>query len=179
MMIPLRIICVCLVVGIMIAVPFPSSASELQTRYAVITYGSIDTLKRFNDELYLGRLGSQMRRSQGESIEDEVISKIDFIIEKVMIALDMYLPKLKFNIVIHTDEKSVKMDFYEIYKVDVEYIAFFSPSKKTVFYSANNASLRVIAHEIGHVVAESYFPVSPPQRIHEVLAQYAEQHVTD
>ena len=35
------------------------------------------------------------------------------------------------------------------------------------------------AHEIGHVVAENYFEVSPPQNIHEVIAQYAEQHITD
>jgi len=37
----------------------------------------------------------------------------------------------------------------------------------------------VLAHEIGHVVVENYFTISPPQRIHEVLAQFAERHVTD
>ncbi|MCK5098348.1 MAG: hypothetical protein KAR45_09605, partial [Desulfobacteraceae bacterium] len=66
-----------------------------------------------------------------------------------------------------------------IYNIDVKYIAFYSPSKNRVFYSADNAYLRVVAHEIGHVVAENYFTISPPQRIHEVMAQFAEKHVTD
>ncbi len=174
-----RTIYVIIFIVVLVYLPFPSGAVDLESRYAVITFYDHDALRRFNDELYMGRLGSQMRRNTGETIEDEVISKIDFIVEKVMTALDMFLPDLKFSIVIHPDEKSVHKDFYEIYKVDVDYIAFFSPSKKTVFYSADNASLRVVAHEIGHVVAENYFPISPPQRIHEVMAQYAEQHVTD
>lgn len=174
-----RTISVIIAMGILICSPFPSGAGELQSRYAVITYYDHDVLRRFNNELYMGPLSSQMRRNSGETIEEEVISKIDFVVEKVMITLDMFLPQLKFSIVIHPDEESVQKDFREIYNVDVDYIAFFSPSRKTVFYSADNSSLRVVAHEIGHVVAENYFPISPPQRIHEVMAQFAEQHVTD
>ena len=30
-----------------------------------------------------------------------------------------------------------------------------------------------------YAVAENYFIVSPPRQIHEVMAQLAEQHVTD
>lgn len=168
-----------LFMGMLICFPCKSDAIDLESRYAVITFDDHDALRRFNNELYMGRIGSQMRRNSGDTIEDEVISKIDFTVEKVMTALDMFLPQLKFFIVIHRDEKMVQKDFREIYRVDVDYIAFFSPSRKTVFYSANNASLRVVAHEIGHVVAENYFPISPPRRIHEVMAQFAEQHVTD
>jgi len=174
-----RTLYIILFIGALICLPCESEAADLESRYAVITFDDHDTLRRFNDELYMGRLGSQMGRNAGETVEDEVISKIDFIVEKVMITLDMFLPHLKFFIVIHADEKSVQKEFKEIYNVDVDYIAFFSPSRKTVFYSANNALLRVVAHEIGHVVAENYFPISPPQRIHEVMAQYAEQHITD
>lgn len=174
-----RTIYVIIFMGMLIWFPCKSEAVDLESRYAIITFYDHDALKRFNSELYMGRIGSQMRRNSGDTLEDEVISKIDFIVEKVMAALDMFLPRLKFSIVIHPDEKSVQKDFLEIYKVDVDYIAFFSPSRNKVFYSADNSSLRVVAHEIGHVVAENYFPVSPPQRIHEVMAQYAEQHVTD
>ena len=62
---------------------------------------------------------------------------------------------------------------------DVDYIAFYSPKKNTVFYAAAKTKLRVVAHEIGHVVAEHYFAISPPPKIHEVLAQYAESHIMD
>ena len=174
-----RTLYIILFIGALVCLPYKSEALDLESRYAVITFDDHDALKRFNNELYMGRLGSQMRRNSGETIEDEVISKIDFIVEKVMMTLDMFLPQLKFSIVIHADEKTVQKEFKEIYNVDVDYIAFFSPSRKTVFYSADNAFLRVVAHEIGHVVAENYFPISPPQRIHEVMAQYAEQHIKD
>ncbi|MCM2285302.1 MAG: hypothetical protein NDI81_11000 [Desulfobacula sp.] len=174
-----RTLYIILFIGALACLPCESEAVDLESRYAVISFEDQDALRRFNNELYMGRLGSQMRRNSGETIEDEVISKIDFIVEKVMMTLDMFLPQLKFFIVIHPDEKTVQRDFNEIYKVEVDYIAFYSPSRNTVFYSADNSSLRVVAHEIGHVVAENYFPISPPQRIHEVMAQYAEQHITD
>lgn len=175
----LRTIYAIICAAVMICLPCRSEAIDLQSRYAVITFYDHDALIRFNDELYMGRIGSQMRRNSGDTIEAEVISKIDFIVEKVMSTLDMLLPQLKFFIVIHPDEKSVQRDFREIYNIDVDYIAFFSPSRNTVFYSADNSALRVVAHEIGHVVAENYFPISPPQRIHELMAQFAEQHITD
>lgn len=127
----------------------------------------------------MGPLKSRIKRSSGDTIEDEVISKINFIVEKVMSTLDMFPPGLKFSIVIHPNVKEVQRSFREIYHVDVDYIAFYSPSKDRVFYSAKDATLRVVAHEIGHVVAENYFTISPPQKIHEVMAQYAEMHVTD
>ncbi len=174
-----KIIYVIIFIGLLAGSPLPSEAVDLESRYAVITFYDHDALKRFNTELYMGRIGSQMRRNSGDTIEDEVISKIDFIVEKVMTTLDMFLPNLKFFIVIHPDEKTVQKDFKDLYKIDVDYIAFYSPSRNKVFYSADNSSLRVVAHEIGHVVAENYFPISPPQRIHEVMAQFAEQHVTD
>ena len=159
---------------------FPDSAAAggtLETRYAVITYYRAEDLREFNDELYMGRLKSRIRKT--ETLEEEVSAKIDFITEKVMVVLDMFPPKLKFNIVIHEDVKGVRADFRRLYNIDVKYIAFYSPSRDTVFLSADDAGLRVVAHEIGHVVAENYFTISPPQRIHEVMAQYAEQHITD
>lgn len=170
-----------IVVLILACVLFPAScalASDLQARYATITYSNKDDLREFNNELYMGRLKSQVQGSS-DTMEQEVISKIDFIVEKVMIVLDMFQPQIKFSIVIHPDEEQVQKDFKRIYNIKVDYIAFYSPSKNTVFYSADNATLRVVAHEIGHVVAENYFTISPPQKIHEVMAQYAEQHITD
>ena len=154
-------------------------AGELESRYAVITYFDHDDLRKFNNELYMGRLKHQIKKSRSDTIEDEVIAKIDFIVEKVMVVLDMFPQQLKFSIAIHPGEREVQKDFRKIYNVDVNYIAFYSPSVNRVFYSANNAHLRVVTHEIGHVVAENYFKISPPQRIHEVIAQFAEQHITD
>ncbi len=153
-------------------------AMEIQTRYAVVAYTDIDDLRDFNDELYMGRLGSNVRKT-GDTLEEEVAAKIDYIVEKVMTVLDMYPNPLKFSIQIYPSENAVQQEFLRLYHVRTDYIAFYSPSKDKVHYSANNGRLRVVTHEIGHVVAEHYFTVSPPQRIHEVMAQFAEKHITD
>ncbi len=154
-------------------------AFEIVTEYATIEYSDKKVLKTFNRELYMGRFKYNIRSKNNDTIEDEVKNKIDFIVEKVMKVLNMYLPELKFKITIHKSKKGVREDFRRIYNAKANYIAFYSPSENQIFYSAKNSELRVVAHEIGHVVAENYFEVSPPQNIHEVIAQYAEKHITD
>jgi hypothetical protein len=154
-------------------------AFELDSRYATITYQDPGALKKFNKKLYMGTLRSRVKRQGPDTIEQEVVAKINVIIEKAMGVLDMYPPLLKFSIVIEPDEEAVQRHFQRLYKIDVNYIAFYSPGKNRVFYSADNGRLRVVTHEIGHVIVENYFKVSPPQRIHEVLAQYAEKHINE
>ncbi len=162
-----------------ISLPHYCHALEINSEYAVIEYPSAKVLKKFNQKLYMGRFKYNIRKKNSDTIEDEVKNKIDFVVEKVMKVLNMYLPELRFKIRIHASKSGVDDDFRRIYNINVNYIAFYSPSENRVFYSARNAALRVITHEIGHVVAENYFAVSPPQNIHEVIAQYAEQHITD
>ncbi len=150
------------------------------SRYAKITYLNRAVLKRFNKELYVsGRLLSMVKRTPVKNIEEEVAAKIDAIVERAMAALDMYPNDLQFSITILPEPSHVKDVFRKIYNVDVDYIAFYSPHLNHAFYSANNARLRVVCHEIGHVVVENYFKVSPPQKIHEVMAQYVEKHIND
>jgi hypothetical protein len=157
----------------------PIYGDEIKSRYATIIYDNMDVLRKFNRELYMGRLKYQLRSGESETIEEEVKDKIDLIIEKVETVLDMFPNTIHFSIVIHLSTAGVQKDFQRIYNKEVDYIAFFSPGENTVFYSADNATLRVVSHEIGHVVAEHYFTISPPPKIHEVLAQYAETHITD
>jgi hypothetical protein len=155
-----------------------ANAGEFETKYAVVTYKDMADVREFNDELYMGRLNARVRY-HGDTVIDEVIAKIDFIVEKTMSVLQMYPKPLKFSIEILPSERAVKEAFKQLYRIDVNYIAFYSPRLDRVFYSANNGRLRVVAHEIGHVVVENYFTISPPQRIHEVMAQFAEKHITD
>ena len=174
-----RFICLSFFTGLLFLFCTDCFAYDLESRYATITYSDKRDLREFNNELYMGRLKAKLQLNSGDSLEDDVIAKINFIVEKVMFSLEMFPKKLGFSIVIQPDAREVQKDFRRLYGVDVNYIAFYSPSKNRVFYSADNGSLRVVAHEIGHVVVENYFTISPPQRIHEVLAQFAERHVTD
>lgn len=171
-------------VAISISIIFfsPSWAANpivLESKYAKIIYFDNDDLREFNDELYMGRLRRKMPQDGIDTMEDEVKAKIDIIVEKVMKVLDMYPEPLIFSMEIHPTEEEVHKVFRRLYRISVDYIAFYSPGQNRIFYSAENANLRVVAHEIGHVVVEHYFQVSPPQRVHEVLAQFAEKHITD
>lgn len=152
---------------------------EIQTRYATIEYDSAGALRKFNKKLKMGSLGYLLSGRKSETVEDEVRNKIDVIVEKVETVLDMYPDDMKFKIVIRESTRGVQKEFERIYHIKVDYLAFYSPVEDTAFYSAKNITLRVVSHEIGHVVAEKYFVVSPPVKIHEVLAQYAEMHITD
>lgn len=152
---------------------------EIQTRYATIEYENAKDLQRFNRKLRMGSLGFRLSGKKNETVEDEVRNKIDVIVEKVEVVLEMFPDDMKFKIVICDSMKGVREEYKRIYGVERDYIAFYSPGRDTVFYSAKNINLRIASHEIGHVVAEKYFDVSPPVKIHEVLAQYAERHITD
>ncbi len=154
-------------------------AYELKTRYATITYDNTKALRKFNKKLYMGKLKYQLKKNRSGTVEEDVKNKINLIVEKVESVLAMFPANLKFKIVIHPSIRGVDDDLERIYRVRRKFLAFYAPKENTVFFSANNAKLRVVAHEIGHVVAENYFAISPPQKIHEVLAQYAESHITD
>ena len=69
--------------------------------------------------------------------------------------------------------------FRKKYGRDVDYIAFYSPRDKTVYVSVSDVELTVLAHEIGHVIIDFYYGMATPQKIHEVLAQYVEEHLKD
>jgi hypothetical protein len=127
----------------------------------------------------MGSLNYLLYGKENETTEDEVRSKIDVIVEKVKTVLDMYPKDMKFKIVIYNSAKEVQAAYKRIYGMDVDYIAFYSRSEDTVFLSAKKTTLRRVTHEIAHVVVEKYHVVSPPNKIHEVLAQYAERHITD
>lgn len=191
---PIKIKCFITVLVLLVVVLMPSGylhaaqeisqntrqgTKQINSRYVTITYTDVKSLRTFNDKLYMGNLRYLLKGKKSETIEDEVKNKIDLIIEKVETVLDMYPAKLKFNIVIHSSTTGIQMEYQRLYKRIVNYIAFYSPGENTVFYSANNAKLRVVTHEIGHVIAENYFAISPPPKIHEVLAQYAEMHISD
>ena len=155
------------------------SALELRTRYATVVYPDERLLRKFNKKLYMGKLRYHLADRKPQTVADEVAAKLDLIVEKVETALSMFPAKVAFTIELHPGRKGVAEAYRRIYKRDVNFIAFYSPSRNTVFFAVDKAKLRVAAHEIAHVVIEHYFAVSPPQKIHEVLAQFAEKHVAE
>jgi predicted metal-dependent peptidase len=91
----------------------------------------------------------------------------------------MYPRTLNFRIMLLSTDTEVQQAYRSRYGKSVDYIAFYAPKDKTVYISVDDIRLGVLAHELAHVVIEHYFLNSPPNKIHEVLAQFVETHLQD
>ncbi len=157
-----------------------AKAGEEQSRYATLLYADDKVIREFNDNLRINRkLRYSMRKKDVVTSADEVLAKVDIIIEKVQVVLDMFPGQYHVNIVVVEDSDDVVRMYKMKYGKKVKYIAYYVMSEKTIYVSADDVSLRVLAHEVGHSVVSHYFKVRPPYHIHEMLAQFAEKHVTD
>ncbi|MEN8140634.1 MAG: hypothetical protein ABFR97_05350 [Thermodesulfobacteriota bacterium] len=155
-------------------------AQEIKTRYATVHFADEKLLDRFANELYLGRsLSLILRKMKTLNRVDEVANKVDLVVEKVETVLDMYPPIIQFSLVLLPSKKEVQQLYQQKYGKQASHIAYYSLKEKTIYVSVNDANLRVMAHEMGHMIVDHYFKVRPPYHIHEVMAQYAEEHVTD
>ncbi len=157
-----------------------AQAREQKSRYVTLAYSDRNVLREFNDNLRLNRsLSYSMRKKNVVTSADEVLAKADIIIEKVQVVLDMFPNKYHIRLVIVPDSSDVARIYKRKYGKRVNHIAYYSLSEKTIYVSADDVSLRVLAHEVGHSVVDFYFKVRPPYNIHELMAQFAEKHVTD
>lgn len=156
-----------------------SQAQEQKSRYATLSYPNREVLQEFNDNLRLNRKLNSAMRKNVVTVADEALAKIDIIIEKVQIVLDMFPDFYHVNLVLLADDDDVARMYKRKYGKRVDHIAYYSLSEKTIYISADDTRLRVLAHEIGHSVVAHYFKVRPPYTIHELMAQFAEKHVSD
>ena len=160
--------------------PLTAVAEQLKTRYATVHYAETELLYEFDDELYIGRqLGRMLKGMRSVSRQDDIKNKIDLVVEKVELVLDMFPATIHFTLVLLPSRKDVQKIYRDKYGKEVDHIAYYSLTEKTIYIAVDDASLRVFSHEVAHMIVDHYFEVRPPYRIHEVLAQYAEEHVTD
>lgn len=151
-----------------------------ESRYVTISCANSQLLKEFNDNLSLNRKLSHLIKRKGVvTIEDEVYAKIDIIVEKVEVVLDMFPDNLHFNLVLLPTAQAVSDVYKKNYGKSVNNIAYYSLSQKTIYLSVEDTRLKVLSHEIGHMIVDHFFEVRPPYNIHELMAQFAEKHVTD
>lgn len=158
---------------------FPAWAFEIHGDYASISYEQDSTLESFNNRIFLGQLRYLMRGRRILTVEDEVAGKIDVISERVQEVLDMYPSRLHYEMSLYDTREQMDNRSLSLYGRTLKLPAFYAPASDTIFLYANTSNLKILAHEIGHVVVEKYFKVKPPVKIHELLAQFAEKHIGD
>jgi len=159
--------------------PGLSSGIELKTRFTTIIYEDEALLRKFNNEIHLGSLSYLLKNKHSITVSDEVANKVDVLIEKVVTILEMFPRDVRFSIVLLASDNEVQSIYRTKYRRNVDYIAFYYPRDKTIFISVSDVRLGVLAHEIAHVIIDSYYGVRTPTKIHEVLAQYVEEHLRD
>ena len=162
--------------AILFASPAVSKALELETRYATIVYEKKSQLQEFNSRLFF----RSTSRSTGQTrftVADDVRDKTDTITEKIETILEMFPDRVSFKMVLLPSRLDVQIAYNRLYHKHTDYLAFYSPKERTIFISVDSANIRVLAHEIAHVIMHLYFAVPPPAKIQEVLSQYAETHI--
>jgi hypothetical protein len=152
---------------------------EIKSRYTTISYDNQKHLQTFNNRLNMGRLRYLLRGKNSLTVEDEVKHKIDVITQSVCDILEMHPPGLQYGITLVLDKNGVKKIFIKLHGKIWENTGFYHAPNNTVYLSIEDTKLSLLAHEVGHVVVNNYFEVSPPVKIHELLAQFAEKHITD
>lgn len=173
-----------LVIGLLFPLMGPAraeaSGGAAKSRYVTLHYSSKQILRDFNDNLNLGRkLSYHLRNKNIVTVEDEVLAKLDVLIEKAEVVLDMFPNKMHITFVLLPTRKDVAAVYQKKYGKRVNHIAYYSLSEDTIYISVDDTKLQVIAHEIGHAVVDHYFQVRPPYNIHELMAQFTEKHITD
>jgi hypothetical protein len=175
-------LCLLLLAGLLCLLPIADDAqAAYRSRYVNrLIYNSVEDLREFNDNLSLTRqLSAMVHQKNPATIEEEVLAKLDIVIEKVEVVLDMFPNNLAITIRILKDRSTVSGVYLQKYNKRVDYVAYYSLSEDTIYFSARDASIRVVAHEIAHAVIDHFFEVRPPYTMHELMAQFAEKHVTD
>lgn len=170
---------VIIILTLFMTIPERVFGLELDTRYAIVTYDTDEQLRKFNKKIRLGSLSYMLRGREAVTVEDDVINKVDVIIERVKAILEMNPRPFDITFVLLDTDYEVRIRLKTNPQNASDYIAFYSTASKTVFLSVKDTRLAVIAHECAHAVIDQYLKVSPAAKIHEVLAQYVEQHLND
>ncbi|MEE4242993.1 MAG: hypothetical protein V2I36_16140 [Desulfopila sp.] len=155
-------------------------AFEQKSRHATLRYSDPKLVREFNDRVYFGRsLLRILRKRNVVTSEEEGMAKIDIIIEKAMVVLDMFPDNMHITVVLLPRASDVARVYKERYGRSANHIAYYSLSEKTIYLSVSNVNLEVISHEVGHAVVDHFFKVRPPYNIHELMAQFTAKHIQD
>lgn len=169
----LKLLVISIFIGFML--PMPGSAAELKTRLTRLEFQDSELLQQFNRRVRLGVSNSLGRLRKQLSLEDEVSNKVDLVYGRVQEILDMQIPRNDLAIVLLPSEAEVQEFYQAEYARQVSYIAYYSPEKNCIYIAVEKADVRVLAHELAHVVIHHFFHKRPPERVHELLAQHVER----
>ena len=133
-------------------------AIEFSTKYSIIHYSEYSEMDDF-----LWRLSGQ--RVDFLNNANLASSRIDRIVDRVQSILGIIPRDLRFRI------------YLERGRLEGDKEAYYDRKTKSIYVSVDYASQGVLAHEIVHAIIDTYFPVSPPSKIQEIISQYIDRYL--
>ena len=166
-----------------------------QTKLATIYYNKEEQLEEFAKKIRPGSLTRVLNKiflgKNAKCSDGELGESVDTLFRRVQLALDMRQPKLRVNIRLHANQKSLHRAYVDIIggssaeavgqtgrKNSTGPIAFYRKETNTIHLQPEKLTIGVLAHEMGHATIDHYFVIRPPPKIAEMLCQYVDKEIS-
>ncbi len=163
---------------------------SLETKYLTLKYENALDLKKFDEKIEFSPDTSNFshfsnanrpggpNRSGELSGEKKMANKLDALVEKVQLILDMRKP-INITVRIYPDEIALHSAYFEIYKKKKQLRAWYTFESNTIHVNAQDLFAGMLAHEISHAIVDHFLEVKPPRATAEILARYVDRHLTE
>lgn len=155
----------------------------IESRYCTILLHPDVNMERVNKKIKIRfySLDEGAFSPKGKSIQEQLTEKVERVFKKVQRVLDMYPNKINLNLKIFRTQAQLDEEYAKVFgSTDgMLRISYYIHKYSTIFTTEQAIKEGVLAHEMGHAIADHYFLVNPSEKIKELLAQYAEIHLED
>lgn len=158
------------------------SQHTVNTRHTTIVLNNIEDMNTLNDSIDFAAknsLASLFSSSDAQSVEGELVRKIDLLFEKVQAILDMRKEMKKVRVRVFSNSDQLHEAYEKIYKQKCSVRGWYLYEFDTVFLNVQDVHAGMLAHELGHAVIDHFFAVRPPRSTAEILAVYVDMHLNE
>jgi hypothetical protein len=159
---------------------------EIETRHTIIRYQSSRDLNNFDKKIDYSPVPSSglnwlnSSTSGNNSRKDKIKKKVDAIYRRVQDILEMRKRmKKKVKINIYQNSNQLKKAYFNIYKEEGKYRAWYIYELNTIYININDLHEGMLAHEMAHSIIDHYLTVRPPSASAEILARYVDSHLLE
>lgn len=178
--------------GVLLAFPYNSAfaqerAKTFTSKYITVRCQDEKELEVLEEKINIDFIARQLQGlysfflfgKKKELILPRLEAKLDTVLERVKLLLDMYPQNGRLTVEILPDKKELQKKFLTLYGQPMDTIAFYHNQTDTIYLSLKDVTEGVLAHEMSHFIMSHYFIIPPPMKVQEVLAQYVDLHLKD
>jgi hypothetical protein len=108
---------------------------------------------------------------------EKLVYMLGRLLKRAKEILEMYPSMPVINVKVFKDNAALSAEYFRIFGKDVDYKSFYIHQLRTIYTSQEDMSPSVIAHEMGHAVADHYFGAIPPPSVGEALASSVDKNL--